>query len=200
MSKNIRSCLAISFLTGVCMAGNAQAADVDNQFAVLGAGSFDCQRYIEMADSQAAPEITQMISWMQGYLTALNRETDAVFTTTPFVASTDTATLLLNVCRQAPTLRIEAALNELAGFLGHYPVETASDIIQIPTPTGTLAVRESVLRDIRRRLAELDYLAPAESGQFDDDTRQAIVAFQQDEQLETSGVPDADTLLRLLYE
>jgi len=199
MRLRTRTGLAAAALA-VLTVSPVHGADSQGNYAVLGAGSFACERFIASAESQSSQEINQFMSWMQGYLTALNRERDGIFSVSPFVSASDTAAMLLNVCRQQPELRLENALRELADFLAGYRIEQASEVAQIASGDATVAVRASVLGDVRQRLAALGHDVGDGDALFDDQLQQALREFQREQGLTESGVPDADTLLRLFYQ
>src|SRR5690554_3569522 len=105
MKKSLALLLGCYVLTSV----PSMAADDEGNYALNGAGSLECSRYIQAAEG-SSEELRQYMSWMQGYLTATNRLTENTFESIPLVGPQPVASLMLTVCRNASEERFEHAL------------------------------------------------------------------------------------------
>lgn len=178
----------------------AWSADSDGSFAVHGAGSQACQAYIGAAEAGQTTTINQYLSWMQGYLTAIGRQRADTFDVSPVLSPQEMGTLLLNICRRNPDARVESALASLVDFLEPVRVTSSADIVQIASGDNTLAVRESVLENVRENLQAAGYAVGDNGSLFNQQVQDSLREFQRSNDLEETGLPNASTMLRLFYE
>lgn len=194
--RSLRMIAAFSMLFP--MAG--WSADDEGNFAVHGAGSQNCQRFMDTAQADDAAIIDQYLSWMQGYMTAIGRQQQDTFDVSPVLSPQEMGTLLLNICRRNPDERVESALASLIDFMSPVRVTSASGIVQVASGDNTLAIRESVLESVHDRLEELEYDTGERSALFNQQVQDSLRDFQRSNDLEATGLPNARTMLRLFFD
>ncbi|MFC2992563.1 peptidoglycan-binding domain-containing protein [Halomonas tibetensis] len=178
--------------------GSAQAADTDGNYAVRGAGTLRCADFFnEVSEGGGGAGVPAYVAWIDGYLTAHNRMTDATFDISPLVSSAEVAALARNLCRENPQLRLETTLARIAGLFEPARVRQDSQLVLIRQGDQEVLIRQETLQRVQQALEERGYdIVP--SGGFDDATQQALTRFQEQNDQRVTGTPHADSVVRLL--
>ena len=179
-------------------AAPAFGADADGRFAVKGAGGARCAAFVEAREARNEAAITAYQSWTSGYLTAANRLSPETF---DMVAWQGLGVLLAAIeghCRRNPDLPFHAAIGALVIALAPDRITARSELVRIPSGETTLVVYEETLRRTQKQLAQRKLYTGRIDGKFGDGTRRAVEAFQKAENITVSGLPDQQTLFRLL--
>ncbi|MDZ7808920.1 MAG: peptidoglycan-binding domain-containing protein [Arhodomonas sp.] len=142
--------------------------------------------------------VQQFIRWLEGYASGINRLQEKTFDVSPVLDSAVLGNMVLGVCRNSPDLAFETAAARLFNTLKPVRERESSELIEIEQGDAKVALRSATLRRVQRRLRELGHYSGGIDGIYGGGTRQAIRAFQEAEGLPTSGLPDANTVLRLL--
>jgi len=192
--------LAVIGVLGLCMPHAVSAADSDGNFSIKGAGLQSCTAFQEAFDS-ASPDLGVYVGWVEGYVTANNQTTDGVFDLVPWQDNNTVLRLLYLSCSAAPdeTNIIAATTRMLRGL---YPARLpeASEAVGYRRGDNVVVLFEEILRRAKLRLAELEYdLDPQEPG-LTEQAELAFEAFQADQGIAVTGLPDQATLIRLFFE
>jgi hypothetical protein len=191
------SLVLVSAMAVLTLPQSAQAADTDGNYAVRGAGSMSCSDFTKSVDS-ADENIEEYLSWVQGNLSAHSRLMDDTFDVLPIIQPTAIGVILYNVCVSNPESTIEGASTSLINFMKEGRVRSMSEIIQLRNGESATALRQETLLRVRERLSEEGYLEAAGEDVTGPELRDALVAFQGDNALVSTGLPDPDTIIRLL--
>lgn len=178
-------------------AAPAAAADDASKFAMKGAGLLPCQIYV--AEREKRSNIYYMIGgWIEGYLSAYNRFAADTYD----VLSFESLELLLAVidkhCQSNPTDRLHAVLASMIRQTAPDRIKDESAAVEVVEGERRTVLYRETIRRMQAKLAELGLYHGEIDGRFTDATRSAVIAFQSDVELETTGFPDQTTLWRLL--
>jgi hypothetical protein len=165
---------------------------------VRGAGAQTCATYTTILEEQR-PETSLFLAWIEGYITGHNRLAEDTFDILPLLSPGEVAVLVRNVCRNDPDLRIETALARLLNMFAPYRVRRASEIMTVTIGDKTVSIRGETLRQAQEKLHEKGHYRMAPDGIFGPGTQAALRRYQEAEGLQQTGVPDADTLVRLFF-
>ena len=170
----------------------AQASSINGDFAVRGIGSFTCN---ELSQSLISNEGTRVAyaEWVSGYLTALNRKESNTFDVSYVVNSLNITTLVDRICLTQPTIMVEKALSNLTDALRLNKVEKKTELIRLSLGEESITLRQSILDQFITKLVEEGYLNTFRS--FDDTAKDAVIVYQQKNNLPVSGLPDFNTLI-----
>lgn len=181
-------------------AGSAQAADAAGKFSVRGVGSTPCSAFVAAINSKDEAALNRYASWVMGYVSAYNRQQDQTFDALPTGEGKDFLALTLGVCQASPNDRLEQAV--FSGLRGLNEIRLTSDSAMV-TLTGdgkTLAIREETLRYLERKMKALGYYKGQETGKPSPQIVQAIKAFQTEQKIQATGLPNFSTLLTILRQ
>jgi hypothetical protein len=180
-------------------AGGAIASDVNGNYAVLGAGAQSCASFRQAA-VDGGPTLLNYISWLQGYLSHMNRTTAETYDAMPVSEATGFAQMVLRVCGQDDTQSVELAALKTLNVFAPLRVQAESPLVQISWNGQQLSVRQETIRTVQAELRERGLYDSAVDGTFGPKTAEAIVAFQKTKGIPETGLPDAITLANLLIE
>lgn len=184
-----------------CMVGSlpALSADSDGNFGTRGVGSDRCGALLERLEQ--SPEIVlPTVSWLMGYVTAVNRLQNDTFDISPILDGAALFELTVATCDANPDITYEGAVFEVLGALSLARVRTQSPVVSMNTDNAATQVRRETLLLVQERLRDLGYSAGVPDGVYGPQTRSAIQAFQAASGLDESGIADPSTLLRLLVQ
>lgn len=177
--------------------GIAWPVDADGHYAVRGAGAHSCAVFVEAVESDRAATVV-FVNWIDGYLSAHNRHEDDTFDASFLTNSNELAGLLYNLCQVEGGRRVDAALGELLHALAPARVRQQSDPVEIPRENPRVVLRAQTISLAQERLADAGYYEGSIDGVYGPQMASGLRRFQEAEGLPTTGMPDADTLLRLL--
>lgn len=171
----------------------AKAADSDGNFAIRGVGSLSCEAFLQSVETDSEARLAYA-EWVSGYLTALNRFEDGTFDTSYISSNLEVTALVGRVCTTRPDVLVEAALSGLVDLMNTSKVEQETELVRLSLGESSLMLRQSVLEQFIQRLVEEGHLNEPRS--FDNTVRDAVIAYQQSNNLPVSGLPDFNTLIR----
>ena len=191
---NLRN-LAILSLMACC--SPVAAVDEDREFAIKGLGLANCERFVEARNAQSR-EYFRFGGWINGYLSATNRYEGQTFDVAPWQSTGLLAGWLARFCENNPDVPFVRAMAMMVNALGKERLTTRSERVEARVGDATVHVYESVLRRVQERLSEEGHYEGAATGNFDNQTQDALERFQRDAGLEPTGLPDQATLAKLL--
>ncbi len=195
----LRSGLAIAISASLLFSlgfGSADAADSDGNFGLRGIGAATCISALEQIQQPDAA--LHGLSWLMGYMTAVNRGREDRFDVSPIVDGAVMMQLLANACAANPDLLVENAAHELLQALSVAGVRQQSDVVSLEWEGASTMIRRETLVAVQERLRDLELLEGAADGVFGGQTRAALANFQERNGLAQTQIPDPATLLALL--
>lgn len=195
-----RTAGAVGLAVGVLVSSSqpSAAADADGQYAVRGAGSQPCSAVLAIGGDMDGSIALLYRSWLEGYLTGLNRFLDDTFDASFILRSDSLLRLVLQVCRASPDLTVETALARLTNQLMPMRVASASPPVRVTVGESTTLLREETLRRVQERLRDEGLYEGDVDGGFDERVRDAVRRYQEREGLPATQLPDTATVMRLL--
>ena len=173
------------------------AADEEGSFAVKGAGLASCERFI--AERTEKSNVYWMFGgWLDGYLTAVNQFAPDTYDITAWETTDLLVALIENHCKQNPDHNFFFVVNSLAGRLMQDRLQSKSTPVEATAGDQKVTLYQEALRRAQQALKEQGHYNGTVDGQFGPQTRRAIEAFQRQQNLKVTGLPDQLTLLRLL--
>ncbi|MBK8907694.1 MAG: peptidoglycan-binding protein [Rhodospirillales bacterium] len=183
----------------VVAAGSAPAAasDAQGRFAPKGAGQVTCEQFLQALEARKENAILA-VGWMEGFLTAMNQGLPNTFDIAPWQNSEALIGLVKHNCEQNKDQRFLAVVASLIDFLKDQRLEEASEMIVAESGEKKVAIYKAVMKNVQEKLIAKGMLEGGADGQFGPKTKTALEAFQTEQKIEVTGLPDQQTLWRLL--
>lgn len=193
---NFRSGALIFFLVSGGLASNPlSAANDDGQYAVRGVGSTTCNAFLQQVSDEGELPL-RYVAWVSGYLSALNRLESSTFDVSYIHENDDILALAGRLCASEEELLLETALARLVTFMSNSRLTRESDLVRLQSGENQAVVRRETYDRFLGVLVEQGFLQTAK--EFDEDVRDAIMAFQTEKGLQETGLPDTNTLVLAL--
>jgi hypothetical protein len=177
---------AVILVAGLAPAA-AWSADDDGQYFVKGLGTRTCQQYLDETAAGSSMHVLYR-SWLNGYLTAYNALVPTTYDIAPGSSVEGLARATESLCRQAPDALFATVAQALTTAL-------------LPRRQVAMAAAEGTaepnMAGVQRALRERGYFDGDIDGLLGPETGTAIEAFQRDQGLDATGLPDAETLQAL---
>lgn len=192
----LRLILLGSFLA--LTSAHAIAADRGGSYAVSGAGRLTCESYRQARDND--PERLQIfLSWMSGYFTARNEVMAKTFDILPWQSPDLMVLLVYNHCGKHTASSFATALGSVSKALAENRLTRQSEKIQAKAVAGSVMIYRAVLERVELALKEEGLFDGITDDNFGVATQVALGAYQEQNGLKVTGLPDQDTLWRLFY-
>lgn len=175
----------------------ARAASADNQFAVKGIGIQTCAEFSKDYEARAQGAFI-FAGWLDGYISAINRTQSGTFDAAPWQSVDVLLALINNHCADRPDERLFAVVHAMLGFFKEQSLAERSPAVEASAGDKTVTIYKEVLRRAQQKLVEAGVYAGAPDGAYGPKTKAAFEAFQERNNLPKTGLPDQQTLVRLL--
>lgn len=178
------------------------ASDVHGKFAVRGAGAGSCQQLlagVKETDEKGKREVViHYMSWIDGYLSYINRVEKNTFDVVPLAQSQDVLAVVVSQCGSQPNALVETVLLQVIVGFSKAKVQNESPFVTIKA--GELAgnMRKETLVAIQSQLIEHKLLKGKADGEFGKNSIKALKDFQKSVNLPETGYPDVNTIIKLL--
>lgn len=185
-------------LLGIVLLVPAAAAEKPS-FSVRGAGLLDCAAFTDVrAHNEEA--YAMVGGWIDGYLTAVNRYESDTYDITSFESTELIVKILANHCADNPEHRLFPVLSSVVERLRDSRIRAPAAIVGVRQGAQQATLYQPTLVRVQERLIDSGYLSGGASGEFDDATRQALMAYQQSLAYNPTGFPDQGTLWHLFSD
>lgn len=188
--------LAVAVALGV-LAQPAAAADPRGLFAVKGVGVATCAEF-DRALAQRTPQLGQMLSWIAGYLSAANRYEPATFDLISWQEEVYVLASMRGYCAKNPRAPLAQMTRAMVRSLGPTRIARSNAMQTIAAGGRSLKLYGDVVIRAKTRLARLGLYAGPRDATAGAAFLTAIAAYQRRERLPITGLPDQETLYRLL--
>ncbi len=175
----------------------ALGADKDGRFAIKGAGTASCERYLEERSKRSEPYYL-IAGWLNGYITAANQYADETYDLAAWQNSKLLNALLETHCKTNPKQQIHLAVRAMIEGLRAERLRKMSMLVKAKSGEEEILLYQETLRRIQTKLANLGLYKGGADGQFGPGTRKALEAFQTKHKLKVTGLPDQTTIYMLL--
>jgi hypothetical protein len=173
------------------------AADEGGAFAVKGVGLTKCSDFVTAARDKKPEQVSMYVGWVGGFITGSNLNKSATFDLTPWQNMRTLTSALMAFCDKNADMRFAEASVRMAAALNKDRLVSRSDLIPIQHEGNTHYVYEEALRRAQAVLAQRGLYTGEIDGKFGKGTRGALEAFQKENKLPESGLPDQQTLFTL---
>jgi hypothetical protein len=179
---------------------SARAADAKGSFAVHGVGALTCETVTGSLDKDAASMGPMLVSWLLGYVSAMNRTQPDVYDATVVQAPDVLANMVVNGCRKNAALRVETVAYGVLRILDPAKVRAESPEVEAKAGGKVATLRQETMAAVQRSLIDQKLLKGEADGKFGQSTEAALRTFQQQQNLPQTGLPDPATVVRILVE
>ena len=189
---------ALAILTAATLLSSAPALAVDRngEFFLRGYGSATCQNYLDDRTGNNERYFYYR-SWLNGYLTAYNQLTDDTFDIAPNISIDQLAEAMAKICAGDAERSFWAATTILTRSLQPKRQVVKPELQTVSAGERTMTIDRELLRRVQGALKQRGYGVGVVDGLYGRNTREALEAFQRDQQLPVTGLPDTETLARL---
>ncbi len=195
-TKSAILCCALA--ASVVMAPTASwGADEQGRFAVKGVGNTSCKTYVnELANHTSNSYL--YAGWLNGYLTAQNQQLKNTFDLISWETVDTLGNYLVNYCRKNPDQSFYMAVSAMLGGLYNHRIEAFTPAVNVTAGGQGVRVYLETLKQAQQALAKLGLYKGEINGEYNKAMLEAIKKFQKSKGLEVTGLPDQQTLFRLL--
>lgn len=169
-----------------------------DSFAVEGAGRLDCAVFIRARTDKSSPDYQRLIGFVEGYLSAANRYEPNTFDLTPWHNAAALDIILGSHCSQHTEDTLVSVVQRIVTGLRPVRVAQFSPMVEVGDDRHRTFVYETILRRAQSELKLRGLYRGATDGTFTTELRDAFIAFQTNQSLTLTGVPDPATLWTLL--
>lgn len=191
-----RNRLGLAFLCAILPAA-VGAADVNGQFATKGVGALSCGQFVDDRSTDGALR-PRFRSWLDGYLTAVNRYEAKTYDVAPWASGEVFATIVERHCRENPGESYAQAVQRLILSFEGDRLVLRSPLRTVTASGRSTQIYDEVLRSLQVQLADRGLYSGRPDGVFGPRTQDAIATFQISEGLDGTGLPDPLTVWKLL--
>ncbi len=131
---------------------------------------------------------------MYGYITASNQHLPDTFDLAPWETLDTLTGYLIGYCRANPQASLAQAVFQLTEAMKEGRLTSAATPERVGRGDMQVIIYPDVVRRIQQRLTDARLFSATISGEFDQTTSDALMAWQRANDLEPSGVPDQQTL------
>lgn len=180
-------------------AAAAQAADAEKRFAIKGVGVAKCSTFVQAYD-QRANDGFLFAGWLTGFITVLNQHVPETFDLAPWQTTDVLMLLMRDLCGQKPDEQFYRVAGGLVGLLSKDRLQTLSEPVEMHNKEHRTTLPKEVVRRVQERLKALDLYKGSLDGSYGSGMQKALEAFQKQNKLTETGIPDQQTLVRLMYQ
>jgi len=199
MNSFFRTTAAAALVIAGMATEGAHASDPKGNYIVRGIGARPCSDYMA-AVGKSAQDVMPYVSWMEGYLTGINRLQPQTFDVSPVTEAAIIGQMVRNYCTTQPTLRFETAVAQLMNFFGPYKVAEQSQLVEVTIGDARAALRQSTLKWMQEKMKAQGQFTGTPDGLYGATTKTALLAFQKAASIPETGVPDARTLVAFIQK
>lgn len=187
--------LAASQLT---LAPYATAADSTGAFALDGVGGATCKTFIESQKSEDKRASHLFAGWVDGYFSANNKNRPNTFDVTPWQDTELVLALVGRYCETYPNDRFESAAASLLALLLPQRLSVLTSLNMAGPEGKGVPVYLDVLKRVQENLRAQGFYRGPVDGVYNDKLSQALSAYQEKNNFKVTGLPNQETLFRLL--
>lgn len=175
----------------------APAATSEGEFAIKGIGLMTCGQFLERREQ---PDVVYALAgWIDGFVTALNKLAEGTFDSTPWQSADLMVRVLTTHCENNAEDRVAGVVASIVDQFAQDKMRQASPLVPVVGKQQGLLVYANVLARVQTVLAEQGLYGGEAGDGFNQATRDALGAFQKDNGLPVTGLPDTATLWLLFY-
>jgi hypothetical protein len=177
---------------------SAFASDPGGHFALHGVGAQTCAQFLGEVKKNDTTTNNLILSWIMGYMTARNRLVANTYDVTPAMPGEVIIQMTGNICQKSPDARVETAMDALFKGLAPARVTVDSPLIDLQSGDARFKMRRGTFIAVQEALKKKKLYTGRTEDKMTPAIEAALKAYQKDQKLAESGLPDAPTVIRLL--
>ena len=189
--------LIVTAIVMAAMLGAARAADGNGQFAIKGLGLSDCATLLR-ARKEKSNDYKIFLIWIDGYVTGRNELTDGTFDLLSWESPDLIAQIASQFCTDHPQARIAGVIRQIVNELSDQRLTGAAKLVAVRHGDQAFLVYADTLLRAKSALSERGFYDGPKEPVFDKALEDALGAFQKQEGLQQTFLPDQVTLWKLL--
>lgn len=178
---------------------SCNAADLNNKFAVKGAGRKPCSDFIQAMDSRTS-DYYMYGGWLEGYISAYNQSQGNNYDITPWQTTELLLSLIKYQCKNNQNMPFLNATNSLMKTMFPIRLKQEDKIVEINANDRKSYYYSRTLTDAKQRLKKLGFISYEIDDKFSERDVKAFADFQKKAGLKITGVPDQITLTNLFLK
>lgn len=176
----------------------AWAADEKGEFAVRGIGGMRCSEVLAKVAANA-PELVPIVAWSDGALTMYNNLMRDTYDAMPFTEPPGIFTeFVVRYCQKNPDALYANAVRQALDIVDPSRLRHAEARVVVKVDDKSVSIAPETLRRVQEQLIKLKLLSGKPAPTFNDKVRNALRTFQKNQHIPETGLPDAETSMRLL--
>ena len=188
--------IAVILVSIVMSAGQVLAVDRNGEFYSRGLGVASCQIYLDHKVGKTKRYLYYR-SWLNGYLTAYNQLSDDTYDVAPGISIERLAEEMAQICAANRDRPFWAAMIALTKSLEPQRQTMKPQLQTVSGGGRSMTIDRELLRSVQAALKARGYPVGVVDGLYGRNTRRALEAFQADQQLSVTGLPDQETQAKL---
>lgn len=182
----------------LCAIYPAKAADSKGAYAIDGGGGAPCKAFTSSRKADDTRAAGLFAGWVDGYLSAANQNSPDTFDLTPWQTTDLLLVLLGRYCESYPEDHFEIAVNNMIKALHPQRLVTRSETLLAGSKEKGVPIYREIMLRAQQRLKEQGFYSGALDGNYGQAMHTALSAFQEKNAIRVTGLPDQETLFRLL--
>lgn len=182
----------------LCAIAPGNAADSKGAYAIDGGGGAPCKAFTDSRKADNKNAAGLFAGWVDGYLSAANQNSPDTFDLTPWQTTDLLLVLLGRYCDSYPEDSFEIAVNNLRKALHTQRLATRSETLLAGNKEKGVPIYREIMVRAQQRLKQQGFYSGALDGNYGQAMNTAIRAFQEKNAITVTGLPDQETLFRLL--
>ena len=128
-------------------------------------------------------------SWLNGYLSYINRIEKETYDIVPLADSTHLLAVIVGQCRSNKDALVESASAQVVGALSKAKISSESPIVALTVGDQKGSFRKATLIDLQNKLIALRHFKGKADGEFGTDSQKALQAFSESREAEGHRFP-----------
>lgn len=185
----------LSFIAA-CLINQAQAADINNSFAIKGAGIASCNKFLE---SVAKKDNVYYVygGWIEGYITAQNNLQASTFDIAPWQSTGLLLKVVESICIKRPELKFHQVMSTVSAELLQQKLDLGNQFVNVGSSSQPILLQIEMVKRIQQALNSKGFDVGVVDGAYGEASRTAMKAFQTYRGLDVTGTPDQGALFEL---
>lgn len=168
------------------------AAQQEQLYVVEGPGRMACSDFSGL--DPAGDQARGVAAWLTGYMTAHQRLMSDVFDLTPWQTVPVLLSLLRQYCDANGEAKVEEGAQQLVAYLRPGALTEPAKVVAVGSGKNVVLLYAPVVAEVRKKLSEAGHRA----GPSMEELADALRAYQAENDLPQTGLPDQSTLVTLL--
>lgn len=179
---------------------NTLAADKGKNFAAKGLAAASCSSFVEEREKRSQT-YGEALAWLTGFISAYNYLAPDTYDVAPWQSVELLSSLLASHYKENPKESIFIATDRLLNSIAEDRLRTVSEIVTVSIEGRKLNMYKDIVFRVQTALIEKGHLkARWPTGDYDKSTVAAMKAFQAENKLGVTGIPDQQSLSLLFLK